>query len=77
MFLSLVRRPWRGVAALMFSGVFAAAAQATPVVLTDGNSSVDFDPATKTGQSSWVVDGANELTEGWLWGTTSTAPSPP
>jgi hypothetical protein len=69
---SLVRRHWRGVAALIFCGTFAAAAHATPVTLTDGNSSVNFDPGSLTGQSSWVVDGTNELTEGWLWGTTST-----
>jgi hypothetical protein len=72
MFRTAVSRPWRGVSGVIVGLLFAATAHATPVTLTDGNSSVTFDPASETGQESWVVDGTNQETEGWLWGTTST-----
>jgi hypothetical protein len=70
--LSTLRgRRFSGLAALLAAGLFTAAAHATPVTLTDGNSSVTYDPASKTGQESWVVDGVNQETEAWLWGTNS------
>jgi len=71
MLRKLVSRGLGALCAAAAVGIFAAAAHATPVVLVDGNSSATFDPTSQAGNSSWVVDGVNHMTQSWFWGTSS------
>jgi hypothetical protein len=72
---TLVRRPWRGVAALALCGLFSTAAHAT-VTLTDGNSSATFNPTSQSGESTWDVDGTNFVNQSWFWGSVSNSAAP-
>src|SRR5579872_6806787 len=53
------------VTAALFSQVFGA--KASIVSMTDGNSSVNIDPASQAGMSNWTVDGANQVNQQWFW----------
>jgi hypothetical protein len=43
------------------------AAYAASFTLTDGNSSVQLDPASSAGMTNWTVDGTSLLTQQWFW----------
>jgi hypothetical protein len=45
----------------------APSARATPITISDLNSSVTVDPSSAAGMSSWVVDGKNQLNRQWFW----------
>ena len=40
---------------------------ASPTVLTSGNSTVTIDPATQAGMYNWVVDNQSQLNQQWFW----------
>jgi MYXO-CTERM domain-containing protein len=40
---------------------------AKAITLTDGNSSVTFDPTSSTGISSWAISGQNQINKEWFW----------
>lgn len=45
----------------------AASPASAVTVLTNGNSTVQVDPASQSGMSSWVVDGVEQLHQQWFW----------
>lgn len=47
--------------------VFAHAAEATPVTLTDLNSTFSIEPTTQAGAYSWEIDGTQHLFKEWFW----------
>ncbi|MGA3067505.1 MAG: hypothetical protein ABSF29_11740 [Tepidisphaeraceae bacterium] len=63
----LVGRRFGGLAALVAGGLFATAAHATPVTLTSQNSSAVFGPASVSANSSWIVDGTNQVAQTGFW----------
>jgi hypothetical protein len=69
MFSTLRGRSLSALATLLVAGLFTATAHATPVTITSGDSSLTYDPASEHGQLSWDVDGVNQESEAWLWGT--------
>jgi hypothetical protein len=69
MFRTLLGRSWKALAVASVMGFVTSGAYAvTPVVtLTDGNSSSVFNIGTQAGNSSWTVDGVNQLAQQWMW----------
>jgi hypothetical protein len=41
--------------------------QATPIMLSDGNSQAFIDPDSQAGMNRWLVDGINMLYQQWFW----------
>jgi hypothetical protein len=54
------------VAASIF-GAAAIPANATPITLQSGNSSITLDPNNQDGMYNWTVDGTNQLNQQWFW----------
>ena len=76
MLRKLVSRGLGALCAAAAAEIFAVAAHATPVVLTDGtsdNSSATIDPLAQSGQSTWVVSGVNHLAQQWFWYSVGTS----
>lgn len=55
------------IAALAAGWFLSAAAQAAPVTLAEGNSSVSLDTQLQSGLSNWTIDGTNQLSQMWFW----------
>jgi len=55
------------VVALAVIALLAGAGPTSAAVLVDGNSSVEIDPASSSGVSSWSINGVNHLDYSWLW----------
>src|ERR1700724_3769805 len=57
----------RNTAAAVILLAVAASTRASPVHLTDKNSSATIDPSLQSGMSNWTVNGVNQLAQQWFW----------
>lgn len=55
------------IAALAAGWILSAAAQAAPVTLAEGNSSVSLDNQLQSGLSDWSINGTDHLAQMWFW----------
>jgi len=47
--------------------VASAVANAAPITVTDGNSTVVIDPTSSSGMFTWSVDGVDQMFQQWFW----------